>query len=96
MAVAHVQKTPDPPSTRTELPVPADLERVVLQCLAKRPEDRPASAAHLVQLLDACRDAGEWTETDAEAWWQTHLPPSSTFRRATLEPAAAPSPVEVR
>ncbi len=96
MAVAHVQKMPDPPSTRTELPVPADLERVVLQCLAKRPEDRPSSAAHLVQLLDACRDAGEWTESDAEVWWQTHLPPSSTFRRATLEPTAAPSPVEVR
>lgn len=96
MAVAHVQKVPDPPSSRTELPVPADLERVVLQCLAKRPDDRPVSAAHLVRLLDACRDAHEWSEADAAAWWQTHLPPTSTLRRATLEPTAAPSPVEVR
>jgi eukaryotic-like serine/threonine-protein kinase len=84
MAVAHVQKTPDPPSSRTELPVPADLERIVLQCLAKQPGDRPAGARALSQLLDGCRDAGEWTSHDAEAWWQMHLPPSSSYRRATL------------
>lgn len=96
MAVAHVQKEPEPPSARTELPVPADLERVVLQCLAKRPADRPASARALVQLLDACRDAGEWSAADAEVWWQTHLPPSSSYRRATIEPSVVPSPVEVR
>jgi serine/threonine-protein kinase len=96
MAVAHVQKEPEPPSARTELPVPADLERVVLQCLAKRPADRPTSARALVQMLDACRDAGEWGAADAEVWWQTHLPPSSSYRRATIEPAVAPSPVEVR
>jgi eukaryotic-like serine/threonine-protein kinase len=96
MAVAHVQKTPDPPSTRTELPVPADLERVVLACLAKQPGDRPASARALIQALDACRDAGEWTSADAEAWWQMHLPPSSSYRRATIDAPAAPSPVVAR
>ncbi len=96
MAVAHVQKTPDPPSVRTELPVPSDLEQVVLQCLAKQPGDRPASARVLIQWLDACRDAGEWTSSDAEAWWQMHLPPSSSYRRATVEAPTAPSPVVVR
>jgi serine/threonine-protein kinase len=96
MAVAHVQKAPEPPSARTELPVPADLERVVLQCLAKRPDGRPASARALINLLDRCNDADEWSAADAETWWQTHLPPSSSYRLATLEPTVAPSPVEVR
>jgi serine/threonine-protein kinase len=98
LAVAHVQKAPPPPSERTELPVAPDLERVVLQCLAKAPGDRPASARALIRLLDACADARTWCSEDAEAWWRTHLPPSSSHRAPALEADrhARPSPVLVR
>ncbi len=98
MAVAHVQKVPPPPSERTELPISADLESVVLQCLAKAPAGRPASARALIRMLDACADAKQWCSEDADAWWRTHLPPSSSHRTPALEPEAQHplSPVLVR
>ena len=41
----HLQQPPVPPSVRTEGGIPPGLEAVVLACLAKRPGDRPATAA---------------------------------------------------
>jgi serine/threonine-protein kinase len=48
----HIQHPPVPPSQRTDRPIPPALEAAVLACLAKRPEDRPASAAALAARLD--------------------------------------------
>jgi len=79
MALKHVQTRPDPPSRRTELPIPPDLERVVLHCLAKKPGDRPQSAADVADMLAACDVAG-WTPADAERWWLQHLPTTSSLR----------------
>jgi serine/threonine-protein kinase len=80
LALKHVQTTPDPPSTRTELAIPTALEQIVLTCLAKRPAARPESAAALRALL---RDAAPepWTDQDAARWWQVHLPPTSSLRK---------------
>jgi hypothetical protein len=50
----HLGEAPEPPSRRLGAPVPADLEAVILRCLAKNPADRPASAAELESLLVAC------------------------------------------
>ena len=47
----HLQQPPEPPSRVTDRPVPASLEELVLACLAKRPEERPASAAELSSRL---------------------------------------------
>lgn len=96
MAVAHVQKAPIPPSQRTELPISPDLEAVVLKCLAKKADERPASARALIRLLDACADAKQWCSEDADGWWRTHLPPSSSHRTPALEAQPQPSPVLVR
>jgi serine/threonine-protein kinase len=49
----HLQQPPDPPSQRTDRPIPAELEAVVLACLAKRPDDRPATARELAERLAA-------------------------------------------
>jgi serine/threonine-protein kinase len=81
LAFKHVQMTPDPPSTRTELPIPPTLERIVLACLAKRPAERPESAAALRVALRAC-DAGIWSDDDAAGWWHSHLPSTSSLRKA--------------
>jgi serine/threonine-protein kinase len=68
----HLHSVPDPPSTRLKAPVASDLEAVLLACLAKRPEDRPASAHVLRERLQACADAGRWTNARAAAWWAAH------------------------
>lgn len=74
MALAHVQQTPVPPSQRTELPVPAGLERVIMACLEKDPAHRPQSAIELAHMLDRLSDVPAWTNADAEHWWQVNLP----------------------
>lgn len=64
----HLHTIPEPPSTRLGRPVPAELERLVLQCLAKTPGERPDSARALSRDLQlvACTD---WSDDDAAAWW---------------------------
>ena len=54
----HIQQEPVPPSERTENPIPPALERLILTCLAKQPEDRPASAADLAAGLAQVDGAG--------------------------------------
>ena len=68
----HVHTAPDRPSTRLGAPVSADLEDVLLACLAKRPADRPASAHVLRERLHACAAAGRWTNDRAAQWWALH------------------------
>jgi serine/threonine-protein kinase len=81
-AIAHVQKEPVPPSERSEIPIPADLENIVLRCLAKKPEDRPRSAQELGRLLAACTETPVWQREDAVEWWQIYLPETSSYRIA--------------
>jgi serine/threonine-protein kinase len=73
MIAKHIQDTPVPPSQRTELEVAPELDRIVMACLAKRPEDRPQSAAELDQML-AEVELEPWSEEEATRWWRTHQP----------------------
>jgi eukaryotic-like serine/threonine-protein kinase len=73
MISKHIQETPVPPSQRTELEVAAELDQVVLACLAKKPEDRPQSATALDRML-AQIEVEPWSEEAATQWWRTHQP----------------------
>jgi hypothetical protein len=68
----HLQEPPPRPSERTELPVPAALDELVLRLLAKKPAERPASAAEVARALGEIE--GEWTQEDARRWWSQHRP----------------------
>lgn len=68
--IAHAQAEVTPPSQlRPELP--ADLEQVVLRCLAKEPDERYGDAPSLARALAECADAGNWTPDDAARWWRS-------------------------
>jgi serine/threonine-protein kinase len=73
MITKHIQEVPVPPSRRTELEVSPELDRAVLACLAKRPDDRPASATELDRML-AEVELEPWSEEEATRWWRTHEP----------------------
>jgi tRNA A-37 threonylcarbamoyl transferase component Bud32 len=73
-AIAHVQTPPPPMRERTELPIPAGLEALVMQLLAKQPAERIPSAQELARRLRSLRDVPGWTPEQAEAWWETNLP----------------------
>jgi serine/threonine-protein kinase len=65
----HLHTQPPLPSTRTERPIPRDLEAVIMTCLAKDPDRRPRDAEALGQALCGCACASEWGEEQARAWW---------------------------
>jgi serine/threonine protein kinase len=68
----HMLEAPVSPSQRLGKALPADLEAIVLECLAKDRKDRPASAAILRARLLACADTGGNDLPTARAWWQAH------------------------
>jgi eukaryotic-like serine/threonine-protein kinase len=69
----HIQEPPIPPSQRTELEIDPALDRVVLSCLAKKPEDRPQSAAELDRELQEI-ETEPWSQEEAQRWWRQHQP----------------------
>ena len=74
MIAHHVQTPPVPPSQRTELDVPKELDDVILACLEKDPNQRPQSADELARRLYACEGVSQWTPQRAQEWWDLHRP----------------------
>jgi eukaryotic-like serine/threonine-protein kinase len=69
----HMQEPPVAPSQRTELEIDPALDRVVLSCLAKKPADRPQTAAELDREL-AVIETEPWSQEEANRWWRKHQP----------------------
>jgi len=69
MLAAHLYEPPTPPTSHCP-GVPAELETVVLKCLAKVPTDRYRDVRTLDAALAVCDTRGPWTEEDASEWWQ--------------------------
>src|SRR2546423_9193477 len=58
MFLLHLQASPVPPSERTEIPIPSELEALVLACLEKDPRPRPQDAAAVLDWLGRWRPHG--------------------------------------
>jgi hypothetical protein len=51
------------------------LDQLILDCLAKHPDQRPQSALDLARRLRATVPVGHsWTVERAERWWRRHHP----------------------
>ena len=80
MLFDHAGTPPPRPHTRTELPIPPDLEQLIMDCLEKDPARRPAGAGVLAQRLSTCHVPEPWTRERAEHWWRIHAPTASPDR----------------
>jgi serine/threonine-protein kinase len=89
LLMQHAQARPEPPSARTELPIPQELDAIVLACLAKSPADRPQTARELARRLSVVPLRDAWTPERAKAWWDTHRPSSLAASAAPAAAAAA-------
>jgi predicted Ser/Thr protein kinase len=85
----HLHTEPAPPSRRSSMVIPADLDAVIMKCLRKAADDRPPDARALREDLRRCRVAQPWTSADATAWW--HM-----FRSAGSPAAHRPLPTDTR
>jgi eukaryotic-like serine/threonine-protein kinase len=101
----HANAAPIPPSQRSELEISSELDRVILACLAKLPQDRPPTAGELSRRLAAALNGDGWTAEQAHHWWDRHRPEcaqqpcecekrmlSKTVEAPAWEPVETPSP----
>ena len=93
MFVRHLQDTPLPPSARSEMPIPPELDELVLSCLEKDPARRPQDVAALLRQAERIQLRSQWTNATARAWWDRHLvdlaTPAVTSSTATTLTAVA-------
>jgi serine/threonine-protein kinase len=75
--VKHAREEPEPPSARSEVAFPSELDSVILECLEKDPERRPENAEVLGARFANCVSDGSWTADDAREWWSLHQPTGS-------------------
>ncbi len=70
--VEHMTADPAPPSSRTSQTIPAELDALILSCLAKEPYKRPSSA-ELGRQFRAWALRWPWQE-QALPWWRQNIP----------------------
>jgi serine/threonine-protein kinase len=85
--IAHVRDEVVKPSER-QADVPADLEQVILRCLAKSPEDRFQDVDSLEQALAECIAANQWTQSHAAHWWHENEQTAATVRELSVAATA--------
>ena len=100
----HANAAPAAPSLLSEYEIPAELDGVILSCLAKFPEERPQSAAELSRRLAGAITTPAWTEELAHRWWDRHHPEATLLEHtdghriltktmeAAWEPVETPTP----
>jgi serine/threonine protein kinase len=71
----HLHTAPEPLSAALGGQLPAELERIVLECLAKDPAARPASASELARRLAACLECESLERESCEREQGCPLPP---------------------
>ena len=74
MLMQHLHAEPTRPSERSELPIPPELDDLILACLQKDPALRPQNAGELLSMAYGCTCVDTWGQEEARQWWQTHLP----------------------
>ncbi|MBV8756028.1 MAG: serine/threonine protein kinase [Deltaproteobacteria bacterium] len=93
----HLITEPVAPSVRLGRAVPADLEAIILKCLAKERDARFASATALRTALLDCADAGTYDRAAASEWWRNRRPASPAVTRPdVVSPSESTMAIDLR
>jgi serine/threonine-protein kinase len=68
----HVKTVPPRPSEVSELPIPPELDELVMRCLEKKPEDRFQTTCEFAAALSQIQFADPWDRERAGDWWNLH------------------------
>lgn len=66
----HIRVVPENPSVRLDKPVEPILETLLMRCLSKNPEDRPANAEAFLAELTASGLSRKWDAAAVKQWWE--------------------------
>jgi serine/threonine-protein kinase len=86
LMIDHVKTVPKRPSEICEVPIPEELDDVVMKCLEKDPDDRFQSIAELEDALRAVPDPFPWTRSRAARWWELHMTDDEVVRDCFCPP----------
>ena len=65
----HLQEPPPRASQHSPFTIPPELDALLLECLAKKPDERPANAGILRHRLERIPFVERWNQEHAAAWW---------------------------
>jgi len=85
ICMKHINEIPEPPSSRMKTKCSPELEALILECLSKKPDDRPDSALAIKARLAALTPITPWTEADAQQWWDQCNPSDDSLPHEKLD-----------
>ena len=83
----HLHEAVEPPSRRANRPVPASLEALLIRCLAKSRDERPATMSELREALLVADGFPRWSEADGARWWAERGPAARARARTERKKA---------
>lgn len=72
VCLQQLAAAPVTPSKRAGRQIDADLEEILMSCLAKDRDERPESANELMTRLAQCQAIDKWSPQQALQWWEHH------------------------
>jgi tRNA A-37 threonylcarbamoyl transferase component Bud32 len=97
LIIDHVKTIPQHPNEVSELPIPDELDALVMKCLEKEPVDRFQTAEAVKEALLAVPLSGHWSQVRARDWWALHAPEMFDAVAVDYDPTEGgrrPSPAE--
>jgi eukaryotic-like serine/threonine-protein kinase len=70
--IKQSEQAPRPFAEVTDRKISAEIEALIMKCLAKSSSERWASASALAAALDAAPRAGDWSSSQAIEWWKDY------------------------
>ena len=91
----HLTEIPPTPSQFATYPVSAEMDAIILKCLEKEPDQRPASALELRDLLLSSPKLSEWDAAARLKWWALYQKATAPKPGETDYPEQTPMDVAV-